>query len=58
MKKGLEGVRTDPAAVGGRAGCPPLLEITPLSESEVFAVFPGPNVHVCWLNRADLTRTV
>lgn len=39
-------------------GCSPLSETTPFLGSEVLAVFPGPSVHVCWLNRADLTRNV
>lgn len=54
----LQGVRAGPAAVGGGAGCPPLSETTPLLGTEVLAVFPGPSMRVCWLNRADLTRNV
>lgn len=54
----LQGVTTDPAAVGGRAGCPPLPGTTLSLGTEVLAVFPGPSVHVCRLHRADLTRNV
>lgn len=51
-----EGVRAEPAAWRGSAGCPRLTPHPWDTGEELLS--PGPSAHVCQLNRAELTRNV